>query len=231
MLEQLDYPSQVQSLVGAAFNRVKDRSGRVRSEELLSALAAVTGELVLRAAGVFDVYSHDFAPGRRVLSTATNQILFNDTADWAGVERTSTFGAIRSVVAGSDPRCWGASCFPDIAAVLRLFAETQPTRESWGWVPLSAAPEHRPRLQPLMAAYELRPVVFETPLLRDADPKHVITIGALATIKALLLTKGSIAPEVALSIVFETINGMSKTAPMTLGHMKQVEEGMAVRRG
>jgi hypothetical protein len=224
--EHPDYVGQVKALVGAAFNLVKDHSGRVRTEEFLSALSAVTGELVLRAVADFDLYSHDFPPGQRVFSAAANQILFNDIADWASVEPTSTFGAIRNLLAGSDPLYWPAACFPDLAMVLRLFAETRPTAESWGCAPLSLPPEHRPRLQPLRAAYQLRPVVFETPLVRDADPKQIVAIGSLATVKALLLTKGSIAPAVALSLVFETINGMAKTAPMTPRHMKQIQDRM-----
>jgi hypothetical protein len=58
---------------------------------------------------------------------------------------------------------------------------------------------------------------------------HLVAVGSLSLLKALTVTRGSIAQEVALAIVFETINGMSKLVPMLPRHMQQVHTTMGFK--
>lgn len=228
MSSQINYIDAVENLTQAAHAKIKDQSGRVRVEDLLSSLSAVTGDLVLRAA-IPDLESRDIPPGKRVFSTAVNEILFDDVSDWAKVGVTTTFGAIRSVLHGSDPTYWPARVFPEIATVLQFLAHTPVTKELWSWVPLSVPPMNKPLYPPLRAAFELRPIVLGSKQMRDSNPREIVAVGSLSLLKALTATKKIISPDIALTIVFETINGMSKTAPMMPRHMTKVHEDIGFR--
>jgi hypothetical protein len=88
---------------------------------------------------------------------------------------------------------------------------------------------NKPLYPPLRAAFELRPIVLGSKQMRDSNPREIVAVGSLSLLKALTATKKIISPDIALTIVFETINGMSKTAPMMPRHMTKVHEDIGFR--
>ena len=214
-----DLPEVAGALVELFEARSKDADGRIRVEDLLSAAAAVCGEACVAAAGEVDPQHHGFTPGAVLMSDRVNAILANDTSDWSGVG-DSVFGIIR---AGALANGYTAADFPSLAEIFRGFAAGVASADpkSWGFVPLSVPADNRPRIQPLRAAYELRPAVRG--LLED---RHVPIadwpgVCALALASELAHVRAAIDPGTALRLSLETVNGMAKTAPMTDEAMSQ----------
>jgi hypothetical protein len=96
---------------------------------------------------------------------------------------------------------------------------------AWGDVALSVTPEHRPRVLPLRAAFELRPAVVHAEAACDgafecgaiAKPpgwgRHVLV--GLALGSAIDQTAGALETRVALVLCLETVFAMAKMVPMS----------------
>jgi hypothetical protein len=220
--EAIDYPVETEKLTTAAKILVQDQSGRARVEDFLSCLAAITGEFVLRTTPGFVNERPDIVPGRMLRSSTVMHVLSNGETDWSRIKPESAFGAMRHVLHGSDAAYWPVAIFPDITAVYRLAAAHRPTEESWGWVPVSVPPENRPSYQPLKAAYNLRKIVERSATMASAAPVARVSVGTLSLIRALLMTRGTIEPSVALALVYETMAGMAQTMPMSPGRMAEI---------
>jgi hypothetical protein len=200
--------------------KVHDAGGRIRVEDLLSAAAAACGEACIAAAGDFDLEHHAFTPGAPVLSDRVNAILCGDARDWVAAA-TSVFGIIRG---GALAQGYVEDDFPPIDEPIRTFVDgiggdAVPT--AWGFVPLTVPEDHRPFVQPLRQAFELRAPV------RAIFAAHQILSGewpptcAFALVVELARVREAIDHRVAVRIVLETVNGMAKTAPMTDRHMRE----------
>ncbi|SRR5258705_971884 len=207
--------------LGAIFEAYStDGYGRIRVEDLLSAAAAVCGEACIAAAGEFDPDEHTLTPGAAVFSDRVNDILLANAGDW-GAAGTSVFGIIRSgALAGG----YAAVDFPAIDEPIRQFAATVGSGDpqaTWGRVALSVPDANWPRSQPLRQAFELRPAVRA--IFTDLRiPRNEWPSGcAAAVVVELARVRQAIDPGIALRIVLETVNGMSKMAPMTIRHMRE----------
>ena len=80
---------------------------------------------------------------------------------------------------------------------------------------------HRPIIQPLRQAYELRSgvrAIFAEHQMPAAEWPHTC---AFALVVELARVREAIDPGVAVRLVLETVNGMAKTAPMTDRHMRE----------
>jgi hypothetical protein len=187
---------------------------RIRVEDLLSDAAAAAGEACIAAAGEFDPERHDFTPGSVVMSDRINGILAGDTTDASAPSASgSVFAVIR---AGALARGYAAADVPPLEDVFRGFAAGIAGPETpWGFVPLSVGADHRPRVQPLRAAYELRGPVRAVLAKGSVPTAEWPRALALALVDELARVRSAIEPRVALTLVYETINGMAKTAPMT----------------
>jgi hypothetical protein len=214
------------ALVATFESAITDSDGRIRVEDLLSSAAAVCGEACIVAAGEFDPEEHAFSPGSAVLSDRMNGILLGDAQDWdrAG---NSVFGIIWS---GALARGYEAQDFPPIAEPIRQYvaslgSDAADPEASWGRVALSIPEDNRPRVQPLRQAFELRPAVRQVfadrAVLREEWPSAC----AVALAIELARVRQAIDPGIAVRIVLETVNGMAKMAPMTMGHMRDATSG------
>jgi hypothetical protein len=195
--------------------------GRIRVEDLLSGAAAACGEACIAAAGEFDPEHHDFTPGAVVMSDRINAILAGDSSEWSGAGG-SVFGLIR---AGALARGYADTDFPPLADVFREFAAGIAGGDAgWGFVPLSVPADHRPRVQPLRSAYELRGTVRALLADRGVPVEDWPGVFALALIGELEHVRDAIDHGIAVRLVLETVNGMAKTAPMTDRALHQVDD-------
>jgi hypothetical protein len=192
--------------------KVIDADGRIRVEDLLSAAAAVCGEACIAAAGEIDPEHHGLQPGSAVLSDRVNAILVADVTDWAAAA-TSVFGIIRG---GALAQGYADADFPPIDEPIRSYVSALGGGGTpWGFVPLSVPEDHRPFVQPLRQAYELRAparAVFAEQRMPAAEWPAA---SAFALVIELARVRDAIDHGVATRLVLETVNGIAKTAPMT----------------
>jgi len=190
-----------------------DADGRIRVEDLLSAASAACGEACLAAAEEVDPERHELTPGSAVLSDRVNGILAGDSVDPAA-HAGGVFGIIR---AGALAHGYVERDVPAFADVFRGYVAgiAQPDGPGWGFVPLSVGDDHLPRVQPVRAAYELRRPVRQVLAAHAIPTADWPGVCALALTVELRRVREAIDNGVALHLVFETVNGMAKTAPMT----------------
>jgi len=213
------------ALVSVLETGVADSHGRIRVEDLLTAAAAVTGQSCIAALGEIDPDKHDLPPGQAVFSDAMNALLCHDAKSWDdGALAGSLFGAIRS---GAIEAGYDAAAFPPLEGVFSNHAASlnanEDPRKTWGRVALSVGADHLPTLPPLRYAYELRAKTQEIWANLGVKPKDQPAVCATALTTLLGRIRGAIAPATALAIVFETLNGMAKMAPMTPRHMDEFQ--------
>jgi hypothetical protein len=195
----------------------RGRGGKaVAAKEAVAAMASVVGERCVDAAGEIPVRGHDLVPGQRMFSDEINVLLTGDTGDEsiAAMPARSVFGTLREQLAGSR---FGREHFPRLGEVFAGFAGRIGAPEDWGKVPLSLPAEYWPEKLPLRVAFDTRPGVDAAVLSIKDDKRRVLRACALAM--ALTLKDETLAeqldPAAALTLTFEMINGMAKTAPMT----------------
>jgi hypothetical protein len=213
-------PGETATKLVADAQRLITQAGSRRPEDFLSCLAAVAGEMVLRQSRVVDLEATDMAPGQPFFSNDLNRLLSGDRSDWAQVPVNCMFGSIRSALM-SLKDSWPRESFPNVGAIYELFAKARgkgAKRDEWGWAPLSIAPSHRPRIQPLRGAYNLR----QSLLSEGYDSEFLTTASAISVVMALSGARNHLPPDVAIRIVLETINAMAKTMPMMWRHMVDV---------
>jgi hypothetical protein len=205
-------------LVDLVVTGLEDEHG-VRAEDAICALATIVGERCIDAAGEYDPRAHTFTPGARVFSDRVNQLIAGDVLsdELGALSPASIVGLLRDRLAG---RSYERAHFPAMTAVLRSFAARAGKKEDWGTVPLSVPPEHQPRLIPLRVAFETRPAVDKLVAGLGPDKRRALRAAALALAQLLEMVCQAVDPKVALLLALETINGVSKTAPMTVAAMK-----------
>ncbi len=215
------------SALSALFEaKVQGEDGRIRVEDLLSAAAAACGEACIAAAGDFDLEHHDLTPGSPVLSDRVNAILCADATDWPSAA-LSVFGVVRG---GALAQGYADAEFPAIDEPMRSFAASvggDGPSTPWGFVALTVPDDHRPAVQPLRQAFELRgpvrAVFAEHQMPTDEWPPTC----AFALVIELARVRDAIDHGIAVRIVLETVNGMAKTAPMTDRQMGEASNGSA----
>jgi hypothetical protein len=77
----------------------------------------------------------------------------------------------------------------------------------------------------LRQAYELRAPVRKVLAEGRIERTDWPAVCAAALVIELARVRGAIEPRIALRIVLETVNGMAKTAPMTIRHMREATAG------
>lgn len=190
----------------------RDKRGRVDSKEALAAMGAVVGERCLAAAGEIPVRTHDLEPGQRAFSDKINVLLTGDqTTELAAIRADSVFGTIRDQLAGTRYQ----NHFPLLQDIFRGFAGGI-SKHEWGKVPLSAPAKYQPERLPLRVAFDTRQNIDAAlqPISSDmARSLHVCTLAMTMMLQDENLA-GQLEPAIALTLTFETINGMAKTVPM-----------------
>lgn len=201
-------------LVDYILKVLTDKDGRIRAEDAISAAATIVAERCIDAAGDFDLRNHNYHPGSRVFSEATNALfcgdMVSDNVD--EIPPGSIIGILRSKL---DGQTYSSESFPALSAVFKGYASRIGDPKCWGKVPLSVPEENHPFTLPLRVGYETRASVDEilTPIQSDKTLSLQVATEALASI--LNMISKVMNPRIALTLAIETINGMMKTAPMT----------------
>ena len=200
------------ALAAAALQRVQDpATRRVRVEDYLTVLAAMTGEAALLAAGVLDLETTDLPPGSPVFGDPMNQVLTGDTANLASVPPDSVVGIL---VAELVPGTYALEAIPPLEALYAGVAAGVGAVE-WGKVPLSVPAGNAPFVLPIQVAFELRPAVDAAveALSLDRARRHVPCTLALA--EGLKQVQAAIDPAIALRLALEVVFGTAKMVPMS----------------
>jgi hypothetical protein len=212
-----------QKLVNLVLGYLRDPKGRIHVEDAVSAAATVVAERCIDAAGDFALRDHDLTPGSRVFSTAANALICGDVSEGGirQVPKDSIVGVLRGRL---DSRVYTDAEFPALSDVFRSYASRIGNPTEWGWVPLSVTEDHRPFVRPLQAGYQTRERVDEILGPAREDKARCLRIATESLADILMMVASAIDHRLALTLAIETINGMSKTAPMTAKAMKQAQE-------
>jgi hypothetical protein len=187
------------------------KDGRIRVEDLITAISSVIAEVCIEAAGDFNPRKHQFAPGARVFSTKVNELFCGDVDDLNKVPSETIVGMLRDYLSAAG---YNKADFPSLGEIFRFYAANVGKAGGWGKAPLSIPDNNNPFILPLQIAYESRLNVDRTfqPL---TNPQQKLRASVLALIEALIAVKQVINNKTVLTLALETINGMAKTAPMT----------------
>jgi hypothetical protein len=201
-----------EAIANAALARVTDPPGtnKVRVEDYLTALAAVTGESAIVAAGI-DIEALDITPGAALFGDRINQTLSGDTADLAHVPEDTIIGIL---VAQLVPDTFSLADFGSLEDLYRSVAANVSTSE-WGNVHLTVGKDHEPTIPPLRLAFELRPSVDAACSVAGIPSAQRYRPCALALAGALVQVKDAIDVKLALRLALEVVFGMAKMAPMS----------------
>jgi len=192
----------------------KDRRGLIQAKEALAAMAAVVGERCMEAAGEIPVRTHDLTPGQRVFSDKVNVLLTGDEAlDLAEISAYSVFGTIRDQLGGTKLD----NHFPKLEDVFQGFAGGIGKPEDWGKVPLSIPERYWPEKLPLRVAFDTRKKIDAAVQSISPNKARILQVCTLAMVMMFKEERLSdqLDPAVALTLTFETINGIAKTVPMS----------------
>jgi len=201
-----------QMIAAAALTRVADPpgSGRVRVEDYITALGAVTGEAAIVAAGI-DIETLDMPPGSALFGDQINQALTGDTADLAAVPADTIVGLL---VAELVPKFYTLADFGSLEDLYRNVAASVGQAE-WGAVHLGVGDDHAPTVPPIRLAFELRPAVEVACSAASVTAAQRHQPCALALASGLEQVREAIDPKVALKLALEVVFGMAKMAPMS----------------
>jgi hypothetical protein len=195
--------------------------GRYRSEEVISAIAAFAGECQMRRAGEVDFSTAKFTPGQAVFSARINNLLSGDQTGWASVPASSAFGSIFQILTHLSTHPWSPSLFPNPADIYSTYAAAAGTARKWGFAPLSVPQQNHPRIPPLRAAFDLRNAVYKSGPHPQPSANELAAAAVMSLIKALIKVRGSIDDTVVLTLAFETLNALAKTAPVLETHITE----------
>ena len=121
------------------------------------------------------------------------------------------------------PRVYADADFPVLSEVFRQYAARVCSPGHWGKVPLSVGDDHLPFVFPLRVGYETRGRVDEILHPVREDKARCLRIATEGLAEILSRVASAIDHRLALTLAIETVNGMSKTAPMTEKVMQQAQ--------
>ncbi|WP_062061426.1 hypothetical protein [Aquimarina longa] len=205
------------NLVNYVYNSVQSEKG-VRVEDALCVIATIVAERCIKIANEFSIYEHDYEPGSPMFSEKINEILVGpiNVEDWNDLPEECVFSRIKRKINSH----FSKSPFPSLNAIFEVYAANIGKSE-WGNITLSIPDENKPFLLPLRAGYETRKYIDENINLESDEKTLRIVINAICRI--LIETKNILDPSVSLTLIFEVINGMSKTATMTDKRMENLQ--------
>jgi hypothetical protein len=183
---------------------------RVRAEDYIAVLAAVTGEAAIVASGI-DIESFPGTPGQGVFGNQINEVLSGDQADVGTVPSLSVLGILLSeLVPATVPREY----FGSIERLYRLVAANV-GGVAWGTVATSVPDDNRPSVIPLQVAFELRPAVDALMTQARLSPSLRHVLCALALADGLRQVRQAIDMRVAITLALEVAFGTAKMLPVS----------------
>ena len=196
-------------LVNYVYTSVQMNKG-VRVEDALCLISTIVAERCIKVVNEYSIYKHDFDPGSGVFSDKINEVLAGPvfTENWNDLPNESVFGKIKSRLESR----FDVEEFPSLKLIFENFPKNMGESE-WGTIVLSIPDENKPFILPLQAGYESRGFVDQNIHLENDEKTLQIAIYALSDI--LVQTRAALDSSIALTMSFELINGMSKTATMT----------------
>jgi hypothetical protein len=207
-------------LAEQALGYVQDEAGRVRVEDYIAVLAALTGEAALISAKLFDLEAAAFAPGSAIFGDAINDILTGDTDDPAKVPEASVLGILaRELLPAVAP----AECFADPGAIYKHIAATVGSTE-WGCVATTVGDDHAPGVMPIRAAFELREAVDEVQSKAGLPTELRYVPCALALAAGIGQVREALDVRVTVRLALEIVFGMAKMAPMSRAAFESVSD-------
>jgi hypothetical protein len=215
-----------QKIVDAALARVADPpgSGRVRVEDYLTAVAAVTGEAAIVSAGI-DIESLDMPPGAALFGDQINEVLTTDTTE---IDKMSADSVVGILVAALVPNVVPLADFGSLEDLYRSVAQHVGDQE-WGNVHVSVGADHAPTIPPIRLAFELRPAVEATCAEAGIVDARRHQPCALALAGALDQVKEAIDIKLGLRLALEVVFGMAKMAPMSRRAFMEVADDEAAK--
>jgi hypothetical protein len=214
-------------LIAMVHQTTRSLVGHCRCEDAISAVAAFTGETILRRANDFDFENHTFNPGQPVFSQRVTSLLSGDRAAWREIPNKTTFGMLYALLPNHPTHPYSRESFPDVGDIYRRYAMARGrgvSKADWGKVPLSVPAKHFPseKFPALRAAYEIRCFINKRWDTDSLYPANAAAMAELALLMILLGMRNDIAPEVGLLLALETVNAMAKTAPFLPKHLTQL---------
>jgi len=207
-------------LVDFVYNSIQTKKG-VRVEDAICLISTIAAERCIELVNEFSINEHDFEPGSAVFSDKINEILLGPIIieNWNDLPVESVFGTIKDKIISK----FDIENFPSLKGIFESYAQNIGESE-WGNLNLSVPNNHTPFLLPLQAGYESRKYFEKKINIKSNDKSLQIAINALVHI--LLETRMALDSKIALSLTFELLNGMSKTATMTEGKMRELKTEM-----
>lgn len=204
-------------LVNYVYNSIQTDKG-VRVEDALCVMSTIVAERCIELANEFSINQHEFEPGSAVFSEKINEILVGPVAveNWNELPQESVFATIKRKINSH----FDDSSFPALTGIFENYAKNIGETE-WGNLSLSIPDDNKPFFLPLQAGYETRKFVDENINLENDEKTLKIVLDAIA--RVLIETKMALEPKVALTLTFEIINGMAKTATMTDKKMAELQ--------
>ena len=205
-----------------ALTKVLTKNGRIHVEDLISAAAAIVGEVCISASGDFNSLNHEFVPGQRVFSTNANDLISGDKQDAAESPADSIVGILYNKLLHCG---FSKTDFPALKEIFACFAAKVGKPEDWVKVPLSISKDYHPLIMPLRAAYEMRSTVDKLFAPLGDNRQQRLHAATLTLVEALCKTRDVLDRKIAITLALETVNGMAKTAPMSDAAMAKLKSG------
>ncbi|WP_299313224.1 hypothetical protein [uncultured Aquimarina sp.] len=205
------------NLVNYVYNSVQTEKG-VRVEDAICVMSTIVAERCIKIVNEFSIDEHDFEPGSTIFSEKINELLVGPIAveNWNNLPVECVFARIKRKIDSH----FHKSPFPSLKGIFETYAKNVGESE-WGNLILSVPLENIPSILPLQAGYETRKYIEKNINLESDEKTLRIVINAICRI--LIETKMALDSSVALTLTFEIINGMSKTATMTDKKMAELQ--------
>ena len=200
------------TLAGAALAYVQEpETKRVRVEDYLAVLAAMTGEAAVVAAGVFDIEHTDLTPGAAVFGDAINHVLTGDASSIDDVPADSIVGILVHELV---PLVVTIEAFDSLERLYKHVAENVAS-PTWGTVALTVPTDNQPTILPIRAAFELRDAVDTAQAACGLERSHRHVPCATALAVAIGQVRAAIDLSIAMTLSLEVVFGMAKMVPMS----------------
>lgn len=204
-------------LVKHIFTIIQTEKG-VRVEDAICLMATIVAERCIKIANEFSIDNHDFEPGSPVFSEKINEMLVGPKTveKWDDLPTDCVFRQMKLKLNSH----FDSDFFPPLVDIFESFTKNVGETE-WGNLKLSVSEDNRPFILPLQAGYETRVYVDEK--INIVDDEYTLRVVINAMCSVLIETKRALESSVALTLTFEIINGMSKTATMTDKKMAELQ--------
>ena len=207
-------------LVEYVYNSIQSKKG-VRVEDALCVMATIVAERCIELANDFSINEHNFEPGSAIFSDKINEILVGPISmeNWNELPNDCVFAKIKDKINSH----FDDKSFPSLTGIFKSYAKNAGETE-WGNLSLTIPEDNKPSFLPLQAGYETRKFVDKNINLENNEKTLQIAINAIARI--LIETKMALDSSIALTLTFEIINGMAKTATMTDKKMDELKKAI-----